>query len=191
MIEKPEMSRHEASWHEHLAGMRAADKARQQGSNAAAVHALATATAGPQIIGGYTLAPAAEGTIWTLKRLAMEFQAWADAIQMPAAETGTPNGTREILELGLTTLVFVDALECWGELERGNLEGLILRAEKLMWETPLEISRQLENHFTQQMAAIRDLSPEKDETPGKPQPAPASGTSAAMPTPAPAQASQP
>ena len=52
---KPEMSRHEASWHEHLAGMRAAEAARKLGSNPAATDALATATAGPVTVGGFVL----------------------------------------------------------------------------------------------------------------------------------------
>jgi hypothetical protein len=188
---KPEMSQQEASWHEHLSGMRAGEAARKQGSNPHATEALASATAGPVVIGGYTLHPASEGTIWTLKRLAREFAEWADGIGIKAAAEGEENGTRELLELGLSTLVFCDAKRCWHDLEDGNLEGLIKEAEDLMWETPVAVTKRLEAHFQRQMQAIRDLTPEDDGTPGKsPDPA-ASGASPAMPIPPVAAASPP
>jgi hypothetical protein len=183
MSNHPEMSRQEASWHEHLAGMRAGAKARKLGSNPLATDALATATAGPVEIGGFQLFPASEGTVWTLKRLAREFRSWADGIGMPSAGEGEANGTRELMELGLSTLVFCDSLRVWTRLEQGELYQLALEAEDLMFRTPIAITRQLEAHFQRQMQAIRDLTPDDEGTPGKSLPTGGSGISPGQPIP--------
>lgn len=178
----PEMSRQEANWHQHLAGMRAAEKARNQGCNPAAIDAFATATAGPLEIGGFLLQPAGQGTVWTLKRLAKEFRAWADRHGLPSAGEGEENGTREALELGLSTLAFCDSLSCWTALELGDLESLIIRAEKIMWAMPVETFKKLEEHFQTQMQRIRDLTPDDEDAPGKPNGAGGNGTLPAMQT---------
>lgn len=178
------MSRHEASWHEHLAGMRAAEAARQQGGNPAAIAAVATATAGPTEIGGFLLAPATEGTIWTLQRLAREFRSWADALGMQPSADGAEPGTREMLELGLSTLAFCDARATWKAMECGELESLIVRADAMIWETPVEILTKLETHFRREMQRIRNLTPAAEDAPGKQETAGgANGNSPAMPTP--------
>jgi hypothetical protein len=162
--------------------MRAAEKARAQGGNPDSIEALATATAGPVEIGGFKLMPASQGTIWTLQRLAREFSAWADAVAMPAAAAGAPDGTRELLELGLSTLAFCDARGCWQEMEAGDLPRLIVRAEAMMFDVPVETSLRLEAHFRHQMERIRALNPEADPMPGKP-PAGENGKSPEMQTP--------
>lgn len=188
----PEMSRHEASWHEHMAGMRAAAAARKQGGDPAAIEAIASATAGPVEIGGHRLHPASEGTVWTLRRVAREFAAWAERVGMPAAADDEPDGTREMLELGLSTLVFCDSLRCWNLLEAGRLESLILEAEELMWATPVRVYRELENHFHREMDRIRALSTSAGEPPPKkPMAADASGTSTGTPIPPEATPSPP
>lgn len=179
----PEMSRHEASWHEHMAGMRAAAAARKQGGDPAAIEAIASATAGPVEIGGHRLYPASEGTVWTLRRVAREFAAWAARVGMPAAAENEPDGTREMLELGLSTLVFCDSLRCWNLLELGKIETLIVEAEELMWAKPVSVYRELEQHFHREMERIRSLSTTEVPAPKKPMPADASGTSTGMPTP--------
>lgn len=171
----PEMSSHEASWHEHLAGMRATEAARKLGADPAMIDAFAAATAGPVTIAGYELYPASEGTIWALKRVAREFKAWADGLGMPSAAEGAENGSRELIELGLSTLVFCDARGTFMALECGDLEGLIVRAEALMFETPVAVMKQLEAHFQTQMQRIRDLTPDAEDAPGKPPAAAASG----------------
>lgn len=176
----PEMSRHEASWHEHLAGMRAGAAARRQGGDPQAIAALATATAGPVHIGEFILHPASQGTVWTLQRVAREFHEWANALGMPIASATEPDGTREILELGLSTLVFADSLRAWQLMEAGKLEDLISEAEQIMWSVPVDIYRALENHFDREMARIRGLNP--DEAPKKkPMETDASGTSPVTP----------
>lgn len=177
------MSRQEASWHEHLAGMRAAEKARAQGGNPAAIDAVAAATCGPVRIGAFEIYPPTEGTVWTLKRLAREFAAWADALGMPSAADGEDNGSREMLELGLSTLAFVDSRQTFQYLEAGRLEDLILRAEKLMWETPVEVTKQLSAHFESGMARLRELNSGDEEAPKKPIAADGNGVSPAMPIP--------
>ena len=124
--------------------------------------------------------------------VAREFKVWADALGMPSAAEGAENGTRELLELGLSTLVFCDARETFMTLERGDLEGLILRADKLMFATPVEVTKQLEAHFQKQMQRIRDLTPDADDGPGKQIAAGgANGNSPAMPIPPAAAASPP
>lgn len=178
----PEMSQQEASWHTHLAAMRAQETARNQGANPHAVEALASATAGPLRLHGFDLFPATEGTVWTLKRVAREFKAWADSVGMPHAAEGEEDGTRELLELGISTLVFCDARKCFMDLELGNLHSVIARADQLMWQIPLQVSRDLAAHFSRQMGRIRDLTPDEESaTPGKPMAG--NGTSPAMPTP--------
>jgi hypothetical protein len=179
----PEMSQQEASWHTHLAAMRAQETARNQGANPHAVAAFATATAGPVTIAGYTLHPASQGTVWTLKRVATDFTAWADRLGIPTATTPESPGTREMLELGLTTLVFCDSRQCWIDLETGKLEQLISRADAMIWNVELTDLLALQTHFQTQMARIGALSGE-EEAPGKPQPQPAaSGPSPVMPIP--------
>ena len=186
----PEMSRHEASWHEHLAGMRASAAARKQGGDPAAITALATATAGPVLIGTFKLWPASQGTVWTLQRVAREFSAWANALGMPKAGDHEPDGTREILELGLSTLVFADSLRVWHMLETGRLEDLISEAEQLMWEVPVDVYRSLENHFDREMGRIRRLHTE-DAPKKKPATQAESGTSPVIPIPPTATPSHP
>jgi hypothetical protein len=183
------MSRHEASWHTHLAGMRAAEAARAQGGNPHAIEAFATATAGPVILHGFTLYPATEGMVWTLKRMAREFNTWADRLGMPRAEFGEEDGTRELLELGLSTLVFCDALATWQALEMGQLESLIVKAEALMWQAPVAVAMDLAAHFKKQMRVIRDLTPGEEDAPGKPPETAGNGISPGMPTPPPVPAS--
>lgn len=182
----PEMSRHEASWHEHQAGLRASERARHTGGDQAAIAALATATAGPRQIGPHTLRPASQGTLWTLQRIAREFATYAETAQLPASGNPEAPGTRELIELGLATLAFCDARDTWRALDRGDIAGLIEKAESLMWETPLETQMQLQNFFTGEMDRIKTLSP-GDEEPKKPQPPQAEtqppGASPAMPTP--------
>ena len=163
----PEMSRQEASWHEHLAGMRAAEKARKQGADPTARNAVAAATAGPVTIGGYELYPATEGTVWTLKRLAVEFAAWAERHEMLSAREGEPNGTREMLELGLSTLAFCDSRGTFLALEAGMLEDLIVQADAMIWEMPVATTQALAKHFEKGMQAIRDLSAAEEEPPKK------------------------
>ena len=176
------MSRHEASWHEHMAGMRAAAAARKQGGDPAAITALAAATAGPVIVGGFALHAASQGTVWTLQRVAREFADWAKRMRMPIAGDHEPDGTREILELGLSTLVFMDSMRVWHLLETGRLEDLIAEAEQLMWQVPVDIYRQLENHFDREMGRIRALRG-GEEAPKKPTPPDGSGISPVMPIP--------
>lgn len=165
----PQMSRHEASWHEHLAGMRAAEKAREQGGNPEAIAAIASATAGPVVIAGYVLQRAGQGTIWTLQRLAREFAAFADAHGLENSTDPAEPGNREMLELGLATLAFCDARGCWQDLDAGRLSSLILRADEMMWSMPIETQLALQAHFTSEMDRIRKLSPgeEEDSLPGK------------------------
>lgn len=180
----PEMSRQEASWHEHLAGMRAAEAARKQGGNPAAIDAVAAATAGPVEIGGFLLYPATEGTVWTLKRLAREFAAWADKWQVPRAAPGAEDGYRELLELGLSTLAFCDSRQTFLDLEAGKLELLILKAEAMMWETPVEITKALAAHFEAGMQRIKDLNSDEEEPVKKSQATGGNGTSPGTPIPA-------
>lgn len=183
MTEKPKMSRQEASWHEHLAGMRATEKARQDGGNSGARNAVAAGTAGPVNIGGFDLYPPTEGTVWTLKRLAIEFAAWADALGMPVAAEGELNGTREMLELGLSTLAFCDARGTFLALECGRLDELIVRADSLIFDTPIEITKALSAHFEKGMRAIRELSADEEGVPKKPLTADGNGVSPATPIP--------
>lgn len=183
MDPKPEMSRHEASWHIHLAGMRAAAAAKKSGGNIDAIEALATATAGPRDIAGLQVYPATEGTVFTLKRIAREFNAWADSIGMPRAAAGEPNGHRELLELGLSTLAFMDALATWTALDTEGIEPLVLRAETLIFRVEISTQRALEDHFTREMARIRALTQDEDPAPKKSEEADGSGISPASQNP--------
>jgi len=167
MDPKPEMSAREASWHVHLAGMRASAEAKKKGGNIDAIEALASATAGPRMIAGMPIYPATEGTVFTLRRIAREFNAWADGIEMPRAGAGQPNGHRELLELGLSTLTFMDSLAVWTALDAEGIEPLIVRAETLIFRVEIEIQRQLEDHFTREMARISELSGSDEGTPEK------------------------
>ena len=154
----PEMSAQEASWHEHLAGMRASDAARAQGADVTATDAFASATAGPVTIAGRPLQQATQGTIWTLQRVAREFSKWAESQGVsPAANPDEP-GTHELIELGLATLVFCDARVCWQLLDGGEIGLLIRRAESIVWEMPLADQIALQSHFAAEMDRIRSLS---------------------------------
>lgn len=186
----PEMSRHEASWHEHLAGMRAAEAARAKGADPTAVEALASATAGPLQIGAFNIRPASQGTIWTLQRVAREWEKFASAHAIPASGDSAAPGTRELIELGLATLAFCDARECWLALDRGEIAHLVEKADAMMWEIPVETQLKLQNHFQAEMARIGRLAPGQEDAPGKPPETPA-GTSPASETPPPATASPP
>ncbi len=178
----PEMSSQEASWHEHLAGMRAGDAARNQGADPAAVAAFASATAGPVTLSGRRLQQASQGTIWTLQRVAREFAAWADNIGLPHADDPEQPGTRELLELGLATLVFCDARLCWRMLDSHQLAELTQQAEDMMWEMPISEQLALQAHFRGEMDRIRSLSGGGGDTEKK-TPPPMVGASSAMPTP--------
>lgn len=189
------MSAQEASWHEHLAGMRAAEAARNQGADPLAVTAFASATAGPVAIAGRQLQPASQGTIWALQRVAREFAKWADDAGVPESPDPEAPGTRELIELGLATMVFCDARAVWRELDRGDIGPLIASAEDMMWDMPLSDQLALQSHFRAEMDRIRDLAggSQQDQTPQKKTPpAPASvGPSSATPIPRQAPASPP
>lgn len=168
MTEKPQMSAQEASWHEHLAGMRAKAEARKSGADPAAIYAVASSTAGTRIVAGYELKPANQGTVWTLQRVAKEFAEWANNIGMPEQGSAEEPGTRQMLELGLTTLVFADPKGCWLAMDAGNLESLITQAESFIWDTSLEDQTELQNHFQKQMEVLAALNP-SNEPPKKKQ----------------------
>lgn len=185
MTEKPQMSEQEASWHEHLAGMRAKAEARQSGADPLAMEAVATGCMGPVQVGRFTLRPASAGTRHTLRRIALEFVSWANALGIPKAADHEPNGYREIIELGLSTLVFGDPLQTMIRLELGKLEELVLEAEAIMFDTPLEIQEQLERHFEKEMRRIKDLTRSEPEPQAKKKPDPeAPGASNETPIPA-------
>ncbi len=190
-VRRQEMSEQESSWHQHIAGMRAGDAARAQGADPAVVEAFAAATSGPAILAGRSLPPASQGTIWTLQRVAREFAAWADDVGLPhSANEGEP-GTRELLELGLATLVFCDARSCWRMLDGHQLAELTQQAEDMMWEMPLPEQLALQAHFHGEMDRIRSLSGSNDAAAEKKTQAPRVGTSSAIATPPPATASVP
>lgn len=178
--DKPEISAQEASWIEHLAGMRARAAACKQGSNPEAVEALATATSGPVTIANRKLYPASQGTVWTLQRLAREFSNYADFHGLNGTNDPAVPGERELLELGLATLCFCNSRECWKRLELGKLEELILESEELMWSLPIEDQLALQAHFAKEMDRINRLSP--DASPGKFPPAPPNGNLQEMQT---------
>lgn len=190
--ELPPMTAQEASWHEHIAGMRAGEAARAAGANPAAVAAVAAATAGPVAVAGMPLESASQGTIWTLQRAAREYAALADAQGLaPAADPARP-GTRELIELGLTTLIFMDARGVWKLLDAGGLPDLIARAEAIMWDMPLAANLALQAHFNREMNRIRDLTGGADPDAGaEKKTRPTAGPSPAMPTPPPAPDSPP
>lgn len=178
---KPRMGAQEASWCEHIAGMRAAQAAREQGADPLAVRAVGTATAGPVVIAGHPIKPATQGTVWTLQRAARMFSSWADEAGMEASGDPENPGTREMLELGLTTLIFSDARSVWRALDAGGFPGVMHMAEAVIWDMPLEDSRALQTHFEAQMETIRRLAGEEAPAPEKkPE---AGGKSAAMPIP--------
>ena len=193
MNTKPEMSRQEASWHEHIAGIRAEEKARAEGGDTAAIAAIANATVGPVTIAGHTLAPASQGTVWTLQRLARDFQAYADTNGLATPEA-MASPTNQLVQLGLTLLVFLNPRAVWRDLETGKLADLIARADDMMWSMPLTDQVALQSHFRAQMAAINALAPEED-LPGKSlteDPSSiTSGTSPETPTPQPVRDSPP
>lgn len=187
---KPKITAAEASWHEHIAGQRAAEAARSQGANPDATAAVATATAGPAVIAGHTLQPASQGTVWALQRAAGMFEAWAEERNLQHSPDPAAPGTRELLELGLTTIVFMHPRRAWLEMERGDFPALIARADALVWDLPLADAMSLREHFEREMATIRRLAGEEDEDPAAKKPRP-DGLSAANPTPPPAEASPP
>lgn len=189
----PAMSAQEASWHEHLAGMRAADAARAQGADPAAIAAFAAATAGPVTIAGRVLEQASQGTIWTLQRIAREFTDWADAKGLPVSpDPDKSPGTRELIELGIATLVFIDSRTIWTALDEGRAQEIYRQAENMMWEIPLAEQLVLQRHFRAEMDRIRVISGDDAPAPEKKTAPPVQpGVSSAMPIQPPAPASPP
>lgn len=168
------MSRQEASWHEHVAGQRAAAAARQTGADPAALDAVARATMGPVAIAGLTLRPASEGTFITLRKCAAMFAAHADATGLPHATSPENPGERELYELGLASLVFADARRVFRALTAGQLPALMEEAMEMIFGLSLADRVALSRHIETQMAEINRLSgaAATDATPGKPQPTP-------------------
>jgi hypothetical protein len=165
---KPEMSRMESTFHESVAGQRASAEAKKQGCDPRALDAVATATMGPVMIGNITLYPASEGTFITLRKLATMFARHADAIGLPISDDNDNPGERELYELGLATLVFMDSKRVFRELTAGRLPQLIEQGFDLIFEQSLENQIVLKIHIEEQMNEIRRLSGEEATTPGKP-----------------------
>lgn len=189
--QRPEMSRQEASWHTHTAGQRAATAAQAQGADPTAIAAVATATAGTIEIAGRRLQPVGQGTVWTLQRIAREFEAYAaehGLVSSPDPENSP--GTRELIELGITTLVFIDSRRVWRELDAGRLADLMEEAESLMWQTPLPEQLALQGWFRKQMDIVKQLTGGEEEPASTKKPS-QDGVSAEMPIPPPAKESQP
>lgn len=170
------MSEQEASWHEHMAGMRAGESARTEGADPNAVAAVAAVTAGPVHIADLTLRPANQGTIWTLQRVGREFQNECARRRLSAE-------TQDLLDTGLSLLIFQDARRVWRMLDAGQLATLFDEADALMWERSLETQAALKRHFRREMDRIAALTGDADEdaTPGKPMQA--SGALPATPPP--------
>lgn len=167
---KPEMSKTEASFHEAVAGQRASAEAKKQGCDPAALDALAGATMGPVKIGHIVLKPASEGTFITLRKIATMFQKHADALGMPHSDDEASPGERELIELGLASLVFSDSRRVFRELNIGNLPALMNEALDLIFELPLETQVRLKHHIEKQMQEIDRLSgASATEKPGKPE----------------------
>ncbi len=166
---KPEMSATEASFHESVAGQRAAAAAREQGADPQALDSLARATIGETTIGGIKLKPASEGTFITLRKVASMFARRADELKLPHAEDPDSPGERELYELGLASLVFSDPRRVFRELNIGNLPSLMNEAMDLIFELPLADQVALKNHIESCMAEISRLAGDGAEKPvGKP-----------------------
>lgn len=166
---KPEMSAMEATFHQSIAGQRAAAHAREQGCDPQALDSLARATIGATRIGGVTLKPASEGTFITLRKIAAMFQQRADELGLPHSANPESPGERELYELGLASLVFSDPRRVFRELNIGNLPSLMNEAMDLIFELPLADQVALKNHIESCMAEISRLSGDGAEKPvGKP-----------------------
>lgn len=162
------MSAREASWHENMAGHRAAEAARNQGEDITAVEAVADAAAGALSIAGYELRPLRQGTLWALKKLATEFAAWADARGMAiAADPENNPGDRELLELGLCVITFTDSRRVWQDLQNGRLENLIHEAENFAWDMAIKDALALQSHFQNEMTRAAMLSDGQVDEPKK------------------------
>jgi hypothetical protein len=97
-----------------------------------------------------------------------------------------------LIELGLTTLIFMDARGVWKLLDQGGLPDLIARAEAIMWDMPLAANLALQAHFNREMNRIRELTGGADPDAGaEKKTRPTAGPSPAMPTPPPAPDSPP
>ncbi len=123
---------------------------------------------GPLKIGRIELKPASEGTFITLRKLATMFEKYADARGMPKSEDEDSPGERELIELGLASLVFSDSRRVFRELNIGNLPSLMNEALDLIFELPLETQLNLKHHIEKQMREINRLTGGADVvTPGK------------------------
>lgn len=155
---KPLISATEASFHESVAGQRAAEKAKAQGCDPEALDSLARATSGPVEIAGMKLNPPSEGTFITLRKIASMFQKHADAIGLPHSEDPESPGERELYELGLASLTFADPRRVFRELNIGNLPKLMTEAMDLIFELPLADQVALKNHIESAMEEIARLA---------------------------------
>lgn len=152
---RPAMSRTEASWHEVIAGQRAAAAARAQDQGGEAMDAVAEVTAEPVRVGPYTLAPASPGTVAALRRMAVALTQRFPALVGPA-KTQT-DAEFDALQEALTLLTMTEPRRVLRQLgEPDGLERLLLEADDLYWSgtlTPGEFA-QVDTHATRQLELL-------------------------------------
>mgnify|MGYP000224030637 CR=1 FL=1 len=167
---KPTMSNTEASFHEVVAGNRAKAEAEASGGNQAAIEAVANATLEHRVVAGYELKPASQGTIFVLQEVARRFEEYCKT--NPMHSSGDPKfpGSKELLEIGLSVLVFADPRRIFKDVQDGKIEELRYEAEEIIWTLPAEKAKLLNDHFTTEMDRLNQLSGSSSaDAPGKPQ----------------------
>ncbi len=166
--DKPAISRQEADWHAHKAGVRASQKAAASDSTIA-VEALEAST--PAVVEsacGWELRPVTIGTGIEQGHLAEYLDS------LPEAATEAERTERSLLEMALMQMLYADTIRFRRMRHEGGWEALVAEADRLNYAEPYEERLRLAEHLGRNAALIERLAPssvEQEETPrpGKPE----------------------
>lgn len=166
---KPVMSQQEASWHEHIAGLRAAEVARNQGEDPALIEAVVDATLPRPEVAGFQIKPATKGTLMAISRLAKQLLAYAKANDLSPSPNRNQPGELEMLEMAFMIMVFSEPKMIYRDTKDSLPAYLIAEAERLIFDVPALEMLKIQEQLEVELAAIGMVSPEEEPpAPGKP-----------------------
>ena len=145
---RPTITRREANWHAHVAGMRASEAATAAGGDPAAIDALSGS--GPVVIGGISIPPLTIATFWSLREVAKSCDITGIGSQM------------------ISLLAFLDPEAVRQAGKAGDIAWLEDEAFRLASTiTPL-VYAEIGRHIDAQLATMQSLGGSSDDSPEAP-----------------------
>ena len=157
---KPSMTRREANWHAHVAGMRAAEAA-SEGDPAAADALMEGSAPSPTMVAGFHMPPLTIAVFWALRDV---------------ARAGEIKGIESQI---ISLMAFLDPDAVRDAAKKKDIDWLVEEAYKISRKLTPSGYADLAGYIADQMEALRNLGGSPDDAPTAPVGKPPVASSAA------------